>query len=127
LWQKGDREVLVNQIQHLKSEVIGEAAPSVVAQVIQEESEDDVQTIVGVTGTVKISIPLAGLVDFEAMKAKIERDLKKVEAEIQALTGRLSNPKFVDKAPPEVVQTNRDNLAEFEKQAEILRSKLDKL
>lgn len=136
LWNKDDRQVFFKQVQTLTREVIGESAP-IVAAAPAEEPEiseatndvqpDDVQTIVGVTGTVKISIPLAGLVDLEAMKAKIERDLKKVDAEIQSLRGRLSNPKFVDKAPPEVVQANRDALAEAEKQAEILKSKLDRL
>ncbi len=132
LWQKDDRQALFDQVQQLTTEVIGEAAPPVAAESVAasetvEQVEDEVQTAVGVTGTVKITIPLAGLVDFGAMKAKIERDLKKVDAEIQSLQGRLNNPKFVDKAPSEVVQSNREALAEAEKQAEILRSKLEKL
>jgi valyl-tRNA synthetase len=80
-----------------------------------------------VVGTVRVAIPLAGLIDLVALKAKTEKDLKKVEAEIQALSGRLGNSKFVDKAPPDVVQTARDALSEFETQAEILQTRLDRL
>lgn len=50
--------------------------------------------------------------------------MSKAEAEAKSLSGRLSNPKFVDKAPPEVVKGARDAMEEAEKQAEILRERL---
>lgn len=81
-------------------------------------------SISGVVGTVQIVIPLTGVVDVEVLRAKLEKSLGKVQAEIDALTGRLNNPNFVDKAPPAVVQTARDTLAEAEKQAQILRERL---
>jgi valyl-tRNA synthetase len=83
--------------------------------------------IAGVTGTVQILIPLAGVVDMAALSAKLARDLKKIEAEIQALSSRLNNPSFVNKAPAEVVQTAQATLAEAEKQAEILQNRLKEL
>jgi valyl-tRNA synthetase len=78
----------------------------------------------GVTGTVQVLIPLTGVVDVDALRAKVEKDLAKVEAEIKSLSGRLSNPGFVDKAPAEVVQGARGSLAEAEAQAAILKSRL---
>jgi valyl-tRNA synthetase len=78
-------------------------------------------------GTVQVLIPLAGLVDVEALQAKLEKDLGKVKAEIEALSTRLSNPKFVDKAPADVVQTVRDSLSEAQKQADLLQNRLDLL
>ncbi len=83
--------------------------------------------ISGVVGTVEILIPLAGVVDTEALRGKLRKALSKVETEIQSLSNRLNNPKFVDKAPEEVVKTIRDNLLEAEKQAEILRDRLQNL
>jgi valyl-tRNA synthetase len=77
-----------------------------------------------VVGTVQVLIPLTGVVDVDALRAKVEKDLGKIEAEAKSLTGRLSNTKFVEKAPAEVVQGARDALAEAEKQAEMLRSRL---
>ncbi|NJL47255.1 MAG: hypothetical protein HC929_06855 [Leptolyngbyaceae cyanobacterium SM2_5_2] len=81
----------------------------------------------GVTGTVQVLIPLTGIVDIDALRAKLEKDLAKIEAEIQSLSGRLSNPGFVDKAPAEVVQGAREALAEAQAQAAILKSRLDLL
>ncbi len=87
-------------------------------------SEPPQKLFAGVTGTVQVLIPLTGVVDVDALRAKVEKDLAKVENEIKALTGRLSNPGFVDKAPSEVVQGARDSLAEAEAQAAILKSRL---
>ncbi|NEQ34388.1 MAG: valine--tRNA ligase, partial [Leptolyngbya sp. SIO4C5] len=81
----------------------------------------------GVVGTVQVLIPLTGVADVEALRAKIEKDLSRVEGEIKSLSGRLSNQGFVEKAPAEVVQGARDALAEAETQAEILRDRLARL
>jgi valyl-tRNA synthetase len=76
---------------------------------------------------VQVLIPLAGVVDVEALRAKVQKDLSKVEAEIKSLTARLGNPNFVDKAPAEVVQGARDSLEEAKKQASILLLRLRSL
>ena len=78
----------------------------------------------GVTGTVQVLIPLTGVVDVDALRAKLEKDLNKAEGEMKSLNGRLGNKGFVDKAPAEVVQGARDALAEAEKQAELVRERL---
>ncbi len=85
------------------------------------------QTIAGVVGTVQVLIPLAGVIDVAAFRTKLQKKLTKLEGEIKALSGRLNNQAFVANAKPEVVQAARDNLAEVEKQAEILRSRLNQL
>jgi valyl-tRNA synthetase len=89
-----------------------------------QTTKEPEKAIAGVVGTVQVVIPLDGVVDIEAMRAKLEKSLSKVEAEAQSLKGRLSNANFVDKARPDVVQAARDALAEAEKQAEILRDRL---
>ncbi|MBE7383653.1 MAG: valine--tRNA ligase [Leptolyngbya sp. SIO1E4] len=81
----------------------------------------------GVVGTVQVLIPLTGLVDIEALKAKLVKDLNKVEGEIKSLSGRLNNPGFVEKAPMEVVEGARAALTEAQTQAEILNSRLTML
>jgi valyl-tRNA synthetase len=89
--------------------------------------EDLGQTIAGVIGTVQALIPLAGVVDLAGLQQRTEKKLEKVQKEIESISRRLSNRNFVDKADPEVVQTARDALAEAEKQAEILRDRLQQL
>ncbi len=85
------------------------------------------QAFASVVGTVQVLVPLAGLVDIEALKAKLAKDLSKIEAEIKSLTARLSNVNFTSKAPASVVQGARDSLAEAQKQAEILRDRQARL
>lgn len=85
------------------------------------------QFFAGVEGTVQVLLLLSGLVDIEALRGKLEKKLSKVEAEVKSLTGRLSNPGFVNKAPDAVVQGARDALAEAEKQVAILRDRAQAL
>jgi valyl-tRNA synthetase len=80
--------------------------------------------IAGVVGTIQALIPLAGVIDVAALRAKLEKSLSKVEAEVKSLSGRLTNSSFIDKARPDIVQGAREALAEAEKQVEILRSRL---
>jgi valyl-tRNA synthetase len=83
--------------------------------------------IAGVVGTIQVLIPLAGVVDVQALRAKLEKDLGKVNAEIESLTARLRKPSFVDKAPTTIVQGARDALAEAQTQAGILQARLAQL
>lgn len=95
-----------------------------VEEVVAEEPEDQRKMFAGVTGTVQVLIPLTGVVDVEALQAKLEKDLGKAEGEMKSLSGRLGNKGFVAKAPADVVQGAKDALAEAEKQAELLRERL---
>lgn len=134
------RQKLAEQIRDLRQQINGEldnggalnnspANPlqTVPIAAVTVPSPPKGQQIAGVVGTVQVLIPLAGVVDVEALNAKLKKDLAKVEAEIQSLSQRLNNSNFVDKAPAEVVQNARTALAEAEKQAEILRDKLQQL
>ncbi|MBF2020773.1 MAG: valine--tRNA ligase [Hydrococcus sp. C42_A2020_068] len=89
--------------------------------------EDTGQVIAGVVGTIQALIPLSGIVDIDALISKLEKNLSKVEGEIKSLTARLNNPGFVNNAPADVVQGARGSLAEAQKQAEILRDRLQHL
>ena len=62
-------------------------------------------------------LPLEGVIDIGAEKARLEKALAKMEKEIGGLTGRLSNPKFLEKADEEVVTETRDQLALKEEEA----------
>ncbi len=85
------------------------------------------QTLVGITGTVQVLLPLAGLVDVATLRSKIERDVQKIQAQATGLAARLNNANFLAKAPPDVVQTNQAQLAELTQQMELLQSRLQQL
>ena len=50
----------------------------------------------------------------DAERAKLAKDLRKIDAEIAGARGRLSNAGFLEKAPPHVVEGSRARLAELE-------------
>ncbi len=89
-------------------------------------SEDSPATraLAGVCGELQVLLPIEGLVDLDALRGRLEKDIAKAEKEIKGLAGRLANPNFAGKAPPEVVAECRANLAEAEAQAELARKRL---
>jgi valyl-tRNA synthetase len=85
------------------------------------------QVAAAVVGTVQVLVPLAGLADVEALRAKLQKDLAKLEKEAQGIRTRLENPNFLSRANPEVVQASRKQLAELEAQMQLLQARLEKL
>jgi valyl-tRNA synthetase len=63
----------------------------------------------------------------DALKERLQKDLAKADKEIAGLQGRLANPNFAGKAPPEVVAECQANLAEAQAQAEMVRGRLAEL
>jgi valyl-tRNA synthetase len=72
-------------------------------------------------------LPIADLIDVDEEKARLEKVLAKLSKEIGGLRGRLSNPKFVESAPEEVVDEARENLAQREEEEGKIRAALDRL
>jgi valyl-tRNA synthetase len=88
------------------------------------EDSPAARALAGVCGELQVLLPIEGLVDLDALRGRLEKDIAKAEKEIQGLAGRLANPNFAGKAPPEVVAECRANLAEAEAQAELARKRL---
>jgi len=65
-------------------------------------------------GKMEILIPLEGLIDKDAELARLDKEITKLEKVIKQSSGKLSNENYVAKAPAEVVQKERDKLAELE-------------
>ena len=59
-----------------------------------------------------IALPLAGVIDLGAEKARLEKAIAKADGEITKIEKKLSNQGFLAKAPEEVVQENKDRMAE---------------
>jgi len=85
------------------------------------------RTLAGVCGELQVLLPIEGLVDLDALRGRLGKDLAKAEKEIAGLAGRLANPNFAGKAPPEVVAECQANLAEAEAQAALARKRLEGL
>ena len=61
-----------------------------------------------------ISLPLAGLIDVEAEKAKLKKELADINKWIAGTAGKLNNERFVNSAPEQVVANARAQLADLE-------------
>jgi valyl-tRNA synthetase len=62
----------------------------------------------------EVRVPLAGVVDMAAERARVDKELARVAADLAGVRKRLANPSFVQKAPPEVVDEARDRAEELE-------------
>jgi valyl-tRNA synthetase len=88
-------------------------------------SEDCVQLVI--QDGVEAFLPLSGLIDPEKERKRLQKQQDKLEKEIQKLAGRLKSKGFVDKAPAEVVEKAKAELAELEDQAKKVENSLEAL
>ena len=72
-------------------------------------------------------VPLEGVVDIAAEKARLEKAKAVSEKEAKSLSGRLSNPAFVEKAKPEAIDKARADHAHHSGEAERLTAALVRL
>jgi valyl-tRNA synthetase len=75
----------------------------------------------------EILVPLADLIDKEAEIARLEKEIAKLDKGLQAITGKLSNARFVDNAPAEIVATERERQRAAETAIASLQEKLSRI
>jgi valyl-tRNA synthetase len=80
-----------------------------------------------VIGEATLALPLAGIIDLDAERARIQKEIGKEEAEIDKVDRKLGNAQFVSKAPPEVIEEQRERRAEAVARLERLRAALARL
>jgi valyl-tRNA synthetase len=73
----------------------------------------------------RILIPLAGLIDLGAEKARLEKEIRRIEGEHAKSTTKLAN--FGPKTPAAVVDQERERVASFTAQLNTLREQLARL
>jgi valyl-tRNA synthetase len=72
-------------------------------------------------------LPVAGLIDVAKEKARLTKELGKVEGEITKIEKKLGNADFVAKAPPEVIEEQRERLADSQQSQRQLKSALERV
>lgn len=80
-----------------------------------------------VVGTLRVLIPLAGLIDLGAEKTRLAKEIGRIEVEIRKCEGKLGNTNFVANAPAEVVAQERQRIADWNTTLVALREQADKL
>ena len=66
-------------------------------------------------------LPLAGVIDLEQERRRLDRELAKAAAQLERFDQKLANPQFLDRAPAEIIEEQRARRAE----AELTRRKLE--
>jgi valyl-tRNA synthetase len=85
------------------------------------------QAATQVTGDVEILLPLAGLVNVEEEEKRLGKEIAKIQKDVDFFVKKLSNEKFTANAPPQVLEKDRNKLADGEEKLAILKQSLDKL
>ena len=74
----------------------------------------------GVVDAGEVFVELEGIIDFNEEGNRLEREAAKLKKDIDFISGKLGNPKFVDNAPADIVQKEREKLSVIEgKQAKL--------
>lgn len=85
------------------------------------------QSALGVVDGIEFALPLEGILDFDAERARLKKDIAAAEKEMAKLEGKLNNPGFLAKAPEAVVEENRQRLADETDTKERLAVALERL
>jgi len=94
----------------------------------QEVLPQDKRLLKGLAGTTEIGLLVAREINLEQEKERLEKELNKVQEDIDKLEARLSNPDFVAKAPASVVEEHRKRLDQLRvKKSALEKSRLELL
>ena len=85
------------------------------------------QAVSIVTADAKIYIPMGELIDFEAEKARLNKELEATQKDLDFVNNKLNNKNFVEKAPANVVQAQRDAAAKYAEKIAMLKESISKL
>ncbi len=75
----------------------------------------------------KMYLPLEGLIDADAERARIGKELGKVEKDLKSVAAKLANSKFTENAPKEIVEENRARREALKAKVEQLNAMLENL
>ncbi|MEZ8218304.1 valyl-tRNA synthetase [Candidatus Fervidibacteria bacterium JGI MDM2 SSWTFF-3-K9] len=96
----------INEVRFIR---LGETVPQAVSELVN---------------SAEVFVPLSGIVDISKLKERWQKRLKELTRELERVQVRLSNPQFVERAPAEIVEAERQRLAELTQQKEALERKL---
>ena len=76
---------------------------------------------------IELYMPFEDLVDISEEKERLQKEKERLESEIQRATKMLNNPGFVNKAPVEKVQEEKDKKTKYEDMLETVKNRLEEI
>ena len=92
-----------------------------------EADKEEPESAIALVGEMKILIPLAGLIDKDAEKDRLNKEIDKLIKLKAQFSGKLNNKKFISGAPEAVVKKEQDKLSTVEKTLQDMESQLEKI
>ncbi len=87
-------------------------------------TEKDANSITFLVGTTEYAVPLGNNIDVEAELAKLNDDLKYMQGFLRTVMGKLSNERFVNNAPAQVVELERKKKADAESKIKSIEERI---
>ena len=87
-------------------------------------TEKDANSITFLVGTTEYAVPLGNNIDVEAELAKLNEDLKYMQGFLRTVMGKLSNERFVNNAPAQVVELERKKQADAESKIKSIEERI---
>ena len=75
-------------------------------------------------GELKVLVPMAGLIDPTAERKRLGKEIDRLEGDLRRSEGKLANENFVERAPEQVVQKERDRAAAAAEELAVLKKQL---
>jgi valyl-tRNA synthetase len=72
----------------------------------------------------ELRVDMEGLVNFEEEKKRLDKEIAKVEDDLNHVRGKLEKPSFIDKAPPALIEKERAKETEYAAKLKELQSAL---
>ncbi len=118
---EGTRKIL--NVQHNYIETLAKVRELTISETVDQPELSSS----AVVGDLEIYVSLAGLIDVDKEKERLEKDIASYEGRIKAAKGKLNNPNFVSRAPENVVAHERNKLAGYEETLALLKENYKKL
>jgi len=80
-----------------------------------------------IVGHATIALPLGDFIDITAERARLQKEIAREEKDGAKLDAKLANPDFIERAPEEVVEENRERRAEAVARIAKMRAALERL
>ena len=102
-------------------ELLARVRPLTVHAALDEKPEQAVSVL---TSRLAVYVPLAGLRDVEQERQRLQKEQADILANLERTQGLLANENFVNRAPPHVVEKEREKLGDLELRAQQISERL---
>ncbi|MDD5474951.1 MAG: valine--tRNA ligase [Syntrophales bacterium] len=91
---------------------------------VVRDTEDVRGAAVAAVGSIKVHVFLGGAIDVEAERLRLEKELKKIDIDLERVTGKLGNQDFMQKASEDIIIKEQTKMADLKGRSSVLRDAL---